>query len=250
MQSSKIESGVQLFSRVTHKTFLAGINPNFFPEGGPLPNQVVEITGNPQTDKNDLLIDFIVKCILPNKYNNEWKGSAAILINTEFQINLFKIIKVIETLIRNNGITDSRKDIIENSLKHLTIFNCYSSEELEMTFYNLDKLIHGNENINLVVLDNIAAQFWITKFDNNMLSYYHHSIKNFEILYNAIKNLQVLLIFVRHKKISDNKKFSQKIDFRIEIEKDDDFKAFVTNYENQATTCVSFKLNTVLEFEL
>lgn len=250
MHTTKIESGVQLFSRVNRKTFLEDINPALFPQGSPYPNQVIEITGKPQIDKNDLLIDFIVKCILPSKYNKEWKGSAAILINTEFQINLLKIIKIIETFITRNNVTDSKKVIIENALKNLIIFNCYTLEELEMTFYYLEKIIQCNENINLVAIDNIAAHFWISASNSpDVPSYYHHSTKMFEILYNVLKNLQVLLLFVRHERTGNRKKFNNKIDFRIEVEKVDvSYRAIVTNYEKQTTLHVPFQIKTVLEF--
>lgn len=250
MHTSKIESGVQLFSRVNRKTFLEDINPALFPDGGPHPNQVIEITGNPQIDKNDLLIDFIVKSILPSKYNKEWKGSAAILINTEFQINLLKIIKVIETLIIKCNVTDSKKVIIENALKNLIIFNCYTLEELQVTFYYLEKIIQCNEHVNLVVIDNIAAHFWISTMNSpDTKSYYHHSSKMFEILHNVIKSLQVLLIFVRHERTAKRKKFNNKIDFRIDVEKvDHSYRAVVTNYEKQTTVNAPFQIKTILEF--
>lgn len=249
MQCSKIESGVQLFSRVSRKSFLENINPVLFPEGGPYPNQVIEVTGDPNIDKNDLLIDFIVKCILPNKYNKEWKGSSAVLINTEFQISILKIIKVIETLIMKYNVTDSKKVVIQNALKNLIIFNCYNLNELQVTFYYVEKIIQCNENINLVVIDNIAAHYWISSYNLcNTPSYYQHSLKMFEILYNVIKSLQVLLIFVRHER-TNKKKFNQKVDFRIEVQRvDHSYKAVVTNYDKQTVLEVAFQIKTILEF--
>ncbi|XP_018571440.1 DNA repair protein XRCC2 homolog [Anoplophora glabripennis] len=250
MHCSKIESGVQLFSRVNRKSFLEDINSDLFPEGGPCPNQVIEITGDPKIDKNDLLIDFIVKCILPKKYNKEWKDSAAVLIITEFQISILKIIKVIETLLNKYNVTDSKKVVIQNALKNLIIFNCYSLEELEVTFYYVEKIIQCNENVNLVVIDNIAAHFWISSYNlSDTPTYYHHSLKMFEILYNVIKSLQVLLIFVRHERTTNRKKFNHRVDFRIEIERENQsYKAVVTNYDKHTVIQVPFHLKTILEF--
>ncbi|KAJ8921649.1 hypothetical protein NQ315_010558 [Exocentrus adspersus] len=247
MQHNRIESGVQLFSRVNRKTYLEGINSALFPNGGPHHNQVIEITGAPEIDKYDLIIDFIVRCILPNKYNNEWKGSAAILINTDFQISLLKIIKVIETKIAKHDIKESKRLIIENALKNLIIFNCYTLEQLEMTFYYLENVIQSNANICLVAIDNISTGFWISSM-NSGTSNYSHSLRNFEILYNVIKSLEVLTIFLKHDKTT-KKRFSSKVDFRIEIEKiEDNYKAIVTSYENQSVVHIPFHLKADIEF--
>ncbi|KAJ8965803.1 hypothetical protein NQ317_019951 [Molorchus minor] len=246
---NKIESGVQLFSRVTRKTCLEGINPHLLPEGKPCPNQIIEIIGDDsQVDKTNLLIDFIVRCILPVDCNREWKGSTAILVNTEFQINLFKIIKVIENLLQKNQISKPKKHIIKSALKNLIIFNCFNLEELEVTFHKIEKTIHHNENVSLVLIDNIATQFWISKFTDNRLSYYQHSLRIFGLIHDIIKSLQVVLIFARNEN-ANNKRFSKEVDFRIEIVNGrNDFNAVVTNYENQSKICVPIKLEPFLEF--
>ncbi|XP_072384474.1 DNA repair protein XRCC2 [Diabrotica undecimpunctata] len=250
MNNSHIESGIQLFKRLNRKTFLEGINPHFFPDGGPFPNQVIEITGE-QGDKNDLLIDFIVKCILPNKYNPEWKSSGAVLVLTEHQINILKIIKVIEAHLKTNNILDSSKGILEMSLKNLTIFNCYSAEDLDITIINLERLILAKDNINLVVFDNIASYYWIAKQDNNTLSYYQHSSNIFPKIFNVIKTLNVLLIFTRSKKMSFvSKKSFQNVDYQIYIEdREDDCKhAEVTDFAGQRSVSVKYKANIIVEF--
>ncbi|KAG5893173.1 hypothetical protein JTB14_000433 [Gonioctena quinquepunctata] len=245
-----IESGVQLFSRLNSRTTLEGINPIFFPCGGPHPNQVVEITGHPKIDKNDLLMDFLVKCILPSKYCNEWKGSGAVFINTDFQINLFKIIKVIETYLNQQKIKDSRKEIIENALKNLTIYECFSPEELEITFMSLEKFIFANENVSLVVIDNIAAHYWIAKLNSNMLSYFQHSLRTFDKVYNALKSLNILFIFVRNDKQCIKKRSSANIDYRIEIQEgvSEGYQAVITNFEKETTVTVSIKIDIILKY--
>ncbi|CAH1180424.1 unnamed protein product [Phaedon cochleariae] len=245
---TSIESGVQLFSRLNQKTFLEGINPHIFPEG-PYPNQIVEITGHPNVCKDDLLIDLLVKCILPTEYCSEWKGSGAVFINTEFQINLFKIIKVIETHLNYKNVKEGRKGIIEDSLKNLTIYNCYGPEELEITILSLQKFIYSNENVNLVLIDNITAHYWIARQSSKMLSYYQHSMKMLEKLYNVIKDLNTLLVYVRNDKESSRKNASMKIDYRIEvIEYEDKFKAVVTNFGNESTGTIEFKVDIIVLF--
>nr|XP_023018912.1 uncharacterized protein LOC111507788 [Leptinotarsa decemlineata] len=248
--SSHIESGVQLFSRLNSRPILEGINKFLFPDGGPYPNQVIEITGHPRIDKNDLLMDFLVKCILPSKYSDEFKGSGAIFINTEFQISLFKIIKVIETHLTARNIKDSKKEILENALKNLTIFNCFSLEELEVTFMSLERFIYANENVSLVLIDNIAAHYWIAKASSNMLSYFQHSLKMFDKVYSVLKSLNILLVFVRSDKDCDKKRSSTNVDYRIEIQENTKagFCAVMHNFEKQTTSSVLFKVDIILKF--
>lgn len=252
MNNNQVESGIQLFSRVNRINSLEGMNPNYFPEGGPFPNQIIEITGKQKLDKNDLLLDFIIKCILPNNCKSEWKSSGAILIICEHQINLFKIIKIIETHLNNNGIVDPKKEILENALKNLTIFNCYSLEDLELAIMNLERLIIVKENINLVAIDNITAYYWIAKSENNNLSYYQHVQQMFQKIFNVIKSLNVLFLYIRKQSNTASNKGFPNLDYRIDVEEDENqegcFKSVITNFVKQSSITVCYKVNFVLEY--
>lgn len=244
MSSNSIESGAQLFSRLNPKNYIDGINPKLFPDGGPHLNQIIEITGPPDVDLNNLLIDLIIRNILPNKYNPEWKSSGVVLINTEFQINIHKLIKVMEIHISKHGIKESKMEIIETALKNLTIFNCFSLEDVKMSIYGLERCVQKNDLINLIVIDNIISNYWISKMNNNMLSYYQHCSNLIEKIYNAVKDLNVTLIFGKPE-TSSQKSFS-KVDYKIDVQESiKGFIASITN-EKQETYCVNFTLDKIL----
>ncbi|CAG9860615.1 unnamed protein product [Phyllotreta striolata] len=188
--TTQVESGIQLFTRVNRKNDLNGINSHYFPNGGPLPNESIEVMGDLKLDKTDLLLDFIVKCILPSDLNSQWKSSGAVLVICEHQLNIFKIIKVIEAHLKRNDVLDPKKEILESALKNLTIFNCYSPEDLDLAIMNLQRLILVKDNINLVVIDNISAYYWIAKQKSN-ISYYHHAQQIFQKIISALASLNV-----------------------------------------------------------
>ncbi|XP_056641732.1 uncharacterized protein LOC130448390 [Diorhabda sublineata] len=223
---------------------------NIESDGGPLPNQIIEITGGPKVEKTDLLIDFIVKCILPNK-RPEWKSSGAVLILCEHQINMFKIIKVIETHLKKNNVADPTKDILKTCLKNLSIFNCYSAEELDLTIMSLERFILAKDDISLIVIDNITSYYWLAKLNCNMLSYYQHAMKIFQKVYSAIRNLNVLLIYGRSDKINNgNKKGFQNIDYRIDIQDGENecLKACLMDFEKEKMINVNLRKDIILEF--
>ncbi|CAH1970880.1 unnamed protein product [Acanthoscelides obtectus] len=248
---SRIESGPQLFRRLSSSSnFINGINPALFPNGGPLPNKVIEITGESHVEKTDLVIDFIVRSILPSRLNKEWRSSGVILINTEFQINIFKIIKVIEAHLLENKVKESKMHLIEEALKSLIIINCYSLEDTELAFYNIEKLLFNIDKINLVIVDNIAANYWIAKLNNNMLSYFQHSLKMFEIIFNVIRQLNATLLFVRHEN-KDVKKVLKNVDYQIKIEysSENKFNYVITNHEDDSFFNIAVKIeNNILRF--
>ncbi|KAF7270442.1 hypothetical protein GWI33_016592 [Rhynchophorus ferrugineus] len=121
MLSRTVESGIQLFSRTKQKIGnISGINPSFFPNGGPLGGQIIEINVTPEVNYTDIVIDFIVKAILPTKYCDEFRQVDVILFNTDFQISLLKITKIIEKKLESLNLGNETKVIIEEALKRLT----------------------------------------------------------------------------------------------------------------------------------
>ncbi|VEN55304.1 unnamed protein product [Callosobruchus maculatus] len=248
---SRIESGPQLFRRLNSSSHsIDGINPALFPNGGPYPNKVIEITGELNVEKTDLLVDFIVKSILPTKFSKEWKSSGVILVNTEFQINIFRIIKVIEAHLLENNVKESKRHLIEEALKSLIIINCYSLEDTELAFYSLEKLLFNNGNINLIIVDNIAANYWIAKLNKNTLSYFQHALKMFDLIFNIIKHLNATLVFVRHEN-KDSKKLLRNIDHQIKVEciSEDKFNFQMTNFDDNSSFNVLARMeNNILKF--
>lgn len=247
MQNRSIESGVQLFSRMNreHLQILNGIHPKLFPDGGPFGNQVIEVLFNEDVDYTDFFIEFIVRAVLPGRLSEEFKECQVILLHTDFQINLIKMIKVLEKKLVECKVRKSEKQsLVQEALKKLVILNCYTSEQLEITFHNLERIINNCENPGLVILDNCLSQYWTNKFNNFMLSFDEHCIKIVDQLYEKIKDLNVVLMYGRAC-TSDNLKRATQVGYSIHIVKNaqKNIVANVTNFEKNCSFTVPFDGN-------
>ncbi|CAG9768807.1 unnamed protein product [Ceutorhynchus assimilis] len=256
IKNQTIESGVQLFARIKSEQYQAlnGINPKLFPEGGPFGNQVIEVVFNQEdTDYTDFLMDFIVRAILPSRLSPEFKESNVILLQSDFHMDIKKIIKVIEKKLDQNNIKkNNRVPIIEETLKRLVILNCYNSDILEISFHNLERIINNCQNPGLVVLDNCLSQYWTKKFMNCRLSFDEHCIKTVDSLFEKIKDLNVVLMYGRTCTTTntDNLKRGNQVSYVINIVKNSklSYTACVTNLEKNCSNQVHFNVKGGVEF--
>lgn len=196
IQKDNIESGVQLFSRINYRNALDGINPKYFPNGGPYQNEIIEISGE---SRHNLLLDFIVRSILPTTLNREWKQCGTVFVNTDHQISLLKIVKTVDQKLKElNVVGGDRKALTEEALKNLTIVNCYDNEDFELTLHNLERIIQNQRNAtSLLVIDNIAAHYWLTAKQTNdkMLSQSSYMTEVLRRIKTTIKDLNLVLIY-------------------------------------------------------
>ncbi|XP_044756686.1 DNA repair protein XRCC2-like [Coccinella septempunctata] len=240
---NNIESGVQLFSRVNNRNErLIHLNEKFFGDENLL-NMNVEIVSDYSTDRNRLLVDFIIRSILPTTLNKNWKNCGLIFINTNFQIGVFQIIKTMDQHLKDMNVKN-RKQIIEESLQNLILLNCFNWTQLEVTIYSLEEKIKKRPNICTLILDDITAFYWIKKQEQDMLSAFMHSQKVFSLISGIIKSLNLLFVFGRTENNESNqdKRLSQSIDFQIIISKKNDtaFEAIVRSYKSDQINTVSF----------
>lgn len=241
--SNNIESGVQLFSRVNSKNEkLINLNEKFFGEED-LINSNVEIISDYTTDKNKLLTDFIIRTILPNSLNKNWKNCGLIFINTNFQIGIFQIIKTIDQHLKDLNVKN-RKTIIEESLRNLIILNCFNWTQLEVTIYSLEEKIKKRPNVCTLILDDITSFYWIKKQEQEKLSTLMYSQKVFSLIYSIIKSSNLFFVFGRteNNELNKDKRLSQNIDYQIIINKTNEtsFEAKVKNYKSDQINLVSY----------
>lgn len=167
---SKAENGLQLFGRLMRRPSLVGLEPIIF-KNGPVPNDVVEISGGPSSGKTLLFTHFIMKTILPKDYRSIYIGgqqAAVVLLNTDHHFQIFKLVTLMEMFLVNCTSSDNKiklelneiETLIKDSLRNLFIFNCNSSTELSVTIISLENLLLGNTNISLILLDSISAYYW------------------------------------------------------------------------------------------
>nr|XP_008201135.1 PREDICTED: uncharacterized protein LOC103315093 isoform X2 [Tribolium castaneum] len=246
MQAPVVESGVQLFSRLKNFQFsLEDVNPKLFQGGCPRPNDIIEVTGD---FSKDLLVDFLVRCILPKELDQNWKESGVVFINTTFHISVLKLTTVLDAHLKNVKVKN-RKSVIEKALTLVTFLNCYNGEQFETTLRNLEKLIQDKNYCSLLIVDDITSQFWTAKQNNVHLSYELFSRNIFSVLQSVVKNLNLVLIFCRHQVGNLKKTVDLYVDYKIIGEKLDSENQFVViDYVRKTTTKAGFKLDSFISF--
>lgn len=244
MEHQSLETGTEIFTRLTTKYSLNGINPKLFPSGGPLANSVIEIISS--TYSNDLLVDFIVRCVLPSEVNEQFKGSGTIFINCENHISIFKIINVMNAQLKLAKIKNNVQGLIETALKRLWVLNCYTLEQLHVIINTLEKVVLEKNNIDLVVIDNLGAFYWIEKENSPWLSLDSFCKANFNLMHNILKNLDVLLIVLRAQPTNANLKVDFQIKFVSCADKNRNCELVIFNYLDESKTVVPCKVNKCL----
>lgn len=245
MQNKRIESGVHLFARIAQRPNLDRLNEVIFWNGGPYPAQLVEITGEPSTGKTMLVTDLLAKCILPICYKG--KNSGAIIINTDHHFDLFKLISVMEYYLKKSGKSTSYKSIIEKSLDNLIVLNCYSSEQLEATFLNLETIILQNNNISLLVVDSIAAYYWLERGNSNLSfnAYYSQIISK---LHGIAKQLNVSVIYTKPEIVKESSNRKEDCTIVLRSQENCSFKMDVLDNVNNTSKSLLYKINKTIEF--
>lgn len=165
------ESGAQLIGRLSSGPSLLHLDDMLFPEG-PKPKDVIQISGEASVGKTLLLLKFLTKCLLPQKYERLELGglnAGVVLIDTDHNLSILKLVSLMEEFINNAKNSDpvykkmkvgDVEKIIKYSLANLIILKTYSSEQLEMNLYSLKRLLSNKNNISLLVIDSLTAYYW------------------------------------------------------------------------------------------
>ncbi|KAF5284140.1 hypothetical protein FQR65_LT00140 [Abscondita terminalis] len=224
MNGSKIESGFELFSRLTQRPTLENINPKLI-SNGPYPNEFVEIIGDAGTGKTSVLMDFILRTLLPT--NCGGRNGGAILIDIEHKFDMFRLITMMERELKKTNPLNY-KGIIMTCLKNLTVLNCYDSEQLQVTFYNLERILIDNPNVALISIDGIPVHYWQYRdLTDEHVSKHGYTRCMLRCLEERVQNNNVVVIFT-HNAEADTKeiKLREEIHRVILKKKEDGFCAY------------------------
>lgn len=250
--TQKIESGLQMLSRVIHRPDLEGLNAVVFPQG-PYASQIIEITGEEGTGKTLLVTDFLARCLLPKSYEGVQlvgKDSGAVIINANDHFDVFKLAELLQYYVRASCKTptsNSVQEIVKESLKNLTVINCYTKEQLQSSLLNLESLILQKANISLLVVDTVAAFYWIERIHSNVsYNMYYTSI------INQLKSLAAKLgITVFYTKPNVGKESTKKCaDITLHLKKIDGklFEMEIINYSEQYNSNIKYSIEKTFNF--
>lgn len=252
--AQKIESGLQMFSRITHRPDLDGLNPTIFPQG-PHPGQIIEITGDEATGKTLLVTDLLARCLLPKTYQEvqlPGRKSGALFINTNHHFDMFKLAEIMQYYIKTNCNrtlnSNTVQEIIKESLKSLTVINCYTNEQFQATLLNLESLILENTNISLLIVDTLVAFYWIQRIHSNVSynSYYTSIVNSLKVL---ASKFNITVFYTKPNIIKDAPK--KHVDIKIYLKKIEEgvFEMEISNYVGLEDRCVRYKIEKTFVFQ-
>lgn len=214
-----------MFSRVTHRPDLEGLNTIIFPQG-PYPGQIIEVTGDEGTGKTLLVTDFLARCLLPKSYKDiqlPGKNCGAIFVNCNHHFDLFRLAEILQYHIKENYRnlkSNIVQEIINNSLKNLAVINCYTNEQFQATLLNLESLILQETNNSLLIMDTIASFYWIQRIHSN-ISYNAYYISIINSLKSLASKFNITVVYTKPV-VSMKEQTKKHVDITIRLRKNED----------------------------
>lgn len=144
-----------------------------------IPGQdVVQVCGEENCGKTELLLNIIADTILPDKWNNirlPGRNLSAVFISTDYKFDILRLVcimenKLKEALQKQNIKFKMRlpsiaeqKTIVTSSLERCHILKTSSVEELMSTVEWLPTFLQHALNVSVVAIDNVTAYYWIER---------------------------------------------------------------------------------------
>lgn len=239
MTDCATESAVQLVHRIQSK--LRPSIENILPEiihKGPYSSEIIEIYGDSNVGKSILLMEFIGQAIIPIDYGG--KGASVIIIDltANFQLSIFPAI--LEKHILHHKMTTATsadtedihtdsgniEQVIEMALKHLHIYHCFSTRELDQTLMSIDYLLSCEQNISLLAVESLGTFYWNDVSAKNpvrMETYLKNLLKNARKL---VDKHRITFVYTRPaflQSTANEPDNLEKADYEIELKICDDF---------------------------
>ena len=181
---------------------------NLPPEGhGLKPGDVIEFCGTEGTGKSEILLNITAHCVLP-KLLQVGKESEVIYISTDHKFDLQRLTTLIEGHVlqrqgsnhcqEESASTAEYKEQVLSCLSRVHVVHCSTSADLTITLQYLKTFLHNHSRVCAVMLDNVAAFFWLDK-DKNEASQHQwiSSLKELVLEYHLIVFAAKPLLFQR-----------------------------------------------------
>lgn len=141
---------------------LVNLDPHIFPENvGPLPGEVIEITGDSNTGKTMLLTELIARAVMPTKFG----GQQTIVMLLEAQVNyqILNLVNIMQRIVHEHCpdcAEPEMLEIIHTSLENVQTLTCYTRDDLDMAIFSLESMFLQNTQISMVALHGINTFYW------------------------------------------------------------------------------------------
>ncbi|EAT43449.1 AAEL005110-PA [Aedes aegypti] len=172
----EVETGVQILQRISSRlsSSVTCLDPNLFPDGGPLKGEMVEVFGDSNCGKSCLILEFIAKIILPEDYGGH--GIGAVFVNCDNNVNMARLLNIMERQIINyskpaSGNIDKQeiRRIRQESFSRLTIIKCCTMDEFEFSLLTLNEIFIKNPLSVYLLIDSLTAFYWNKCTEKNLI---------------------------------------------------------------------------------
>lgn len=212
----RVESGIQLLTRLSKKPNLEKFHSKIF-ENGLRFGDFIELYSECSTAC--LLIDLISELLIPSELN----GAEANLLyfNTDGNLNLGDLSQILRQKLSNRlqSITgtcskynlNNLDTLLDSALKNIYILNIYEPTQFYTSIQNMENILMKNANISLLVFDTITAFYWseqnfkVTKMDTYLKNILY-------LIKKTVKDYKVIVLYTRPKYFSSSKESIENLD--------------------------------------
>lgn len=208
------ESGAQLLARLASvcRPQIHNLHSTIFPNNGPYPKEIVEISGDTELGKTTLNMHIMAKVILPMEYGG--KDGMVIFLLTDHNFDMDKFIEIIEKYVKECD-KPYTADIIMTSLENITIQRCFDEAQFEFGIYGLDAILNKNKRYCLLALDSIGAFYYTSQ--NRKFNYVVYMKDLLQRLKRIIHDNHLVLVFTKPAYFTRETNRIENVDYFIEL---------------------------------
>ena len=147
---------------------------------------VVQVCGEENCGKTELLLTIIADTILPDKWNSirlPGRNLSAIFISTDYKFDILRLVCIMENKLKEALQKQSvkfkmrlpsiaeQKTIVTSSLERCYILKTSSVEELMSTVEWIPTFLQHALSVSVVAIDNVATYYWIERSKHTQVEY-------------------------------------------------------------------------------
>ena len=181
---------------------------------------VVQLCGEENCCKTELLLNVIADTILPDQWNSirlPGRNLSAIFISTDYKFDVLRLVcimenKLKEALQKQNVILKMRppsiaeqKTIVTSSLERCHILKTSSGDELLSTVEWIPTFLQHVLNVSVVAIDNVATYYWIECSKYGQVEYESRQKRLVNSLKKLVQTHNIILFYTVPSLVSSSK---------------------------------------------